>query len=404
MTIPTTTSATASTTTATTATAPATPAATSAARRATRWVTRRVIRRATKLDKIRWLIVYTTDSLLLLSAIAYYDLFIRWQIGVPWPVIAAGVVLLVAFHVMGTRPFRTAIRGGERPTAILAMTGGIVVLLSIFPLMWLYPTWLGLLAPFVRRRTIIVLSVVSLLPVNLLVTLVEGFAPELFLMQVLLTAINVGGVLANLWLWRVARDAYDGQEALARLAVSEERLRFARDLNDLLGQSLSDVAARTAMAEWTLRGDQEAASAEMFEVRDLARRSLREVRAAVQNYRAVDLDEVLASVRAVLEAADVRCTVRAETGSLSPETGTLLATVVREGATNVLKHSKAERCTITIEDGVLEMSNDGVSGPVGEHAPNGLAGLAQRLRAAGGTLDAGPTREGGYLLRAAVPA
>jgi two-component system, NarL family, sensor histidine kinase DesK len=191
---------------------------------------------------------------------------------------------------------------------------------------------------------------------------------------------------------------------VAMLAVSEERLRFARDLHDLLGQSLADVAAGTEHAERTLRTDREAAAAEMFEVRDLARRSLREVRTVVQNYRAVDLDEVLASVRAVLEAADVRCTVRTDTGSLSPETRTLLATVVREGATNVLKHSKAESCTITIEDGVLEMSNDGVSGPVSEHAPNGLAGLAQRVRAVDGTLEARPDEAGRYLLRAAVPA
>jgi two-component system sensor histidine kinase DesK len=211
-------------------------------------------------------------------------------------------------------------------------------------------------------------------------------------------------VWANLRLWRLAKEAHEGEEAMARLAVSEERLRFARDLNDLLGQSLTDVAARTVHAEGTLRTDPEAAAAEMFEVREVARRSLREVRAVVQNYRAVDLDEVLASVRAVLEAADVRCTVRADTAALPPETRTLLATVVREGATNVLKHSRAERCTITLHDGVLEMANDGVSGPVGEPAPNGLAGLADRVRAAGGTLEAAPTGEGRYLLRAAVPA
>ncbi|WP_160150227.1 sensor histidine kinase [Nonomuraea solani] len=362
------------------------------------------IRRATKLDKIRWLIVCTTDMILLLSVLGYYDLYVRSQYGVPWPLLVAGAVLLLIFHVLGTRPFRVAMRGGARPTAIIVVTGVIAMLLTVFPLMWVWPTWLAYLAPFVRRWTLIVLSLASLVPVHLYVTLVQGFVPGLFLMQVLFTGLCAGGVLANLWLWHVAKEAYEGQEALARLAVSEERLLFARDLNDLLGQSLADVAARTAVAEWTLRTDREAAAAEMFEVRDLARRSLREVRAVVQNYRAVDLDEVLASVRSVLEAADVRCTVRAETGSLAPETRTLLATVVREGATNVLKHSKAERCTITIEDGVLEMSNDGVSGPVGEHAPNGLAGLAQRVRAMGGTLEAQPTGEGRYLLRAAVPA
>jgi two-component system sensor histidine kinase DesK len=263
------------------------------------------------------------------------------------------------------------------------------------------------MAPFVRRRTIVVLSAGSLLVSALFVVLGAGLSWAVLLVplqQGVLTAVIVGGVLANLWLWRVAKEAHEGQEARARLAVSEERLRFARDLNDLLGQSLAGISARTAGAEQSLRADPGAAERAMFEVRDLARQSLREVRAVVQNYRALDLDEVLASVRAVLEAADVRCTVRAETSSLTPETRTLLATVVREGATNVLKHSKAERCAITIENGVLEMSNDGVNGPVGEPAPGGLAGLAQRVGAAGGTLRAQPTSEGGYLLRAAVPA
>ncbi|MBE1585875.1 sensor histidine kinase [Nonomuraea angiospora] len=364
-----------------------------------------MIRRATKLDKIRWVIVYSIDLVNLLTLFGYYDLYVRWQdFGVPWPVVLTGVVLLLIFNVLATRPHRVAMRGGRRPTAILSVTGVITLVMAVNGLMWAIPTWLGMLGPFVRRRTVVILSVLSVVLFNLYVGLLGAPIWGTLLVQSVFTGMGVGGVLTNLWLWRVAKEAYEGQEAQARLAVSEERLRFARDLNALLGQSLTDIAARTEGASRTLPADPAAAAEEMFAVRDLARRSLREVRSVVQGYRAVDLDELLASVRAVLEAADVRCTVRAETGSLSPETRTLLATVVREGATNVLKHSTAERCTITIEDGVLEMSNDGVSGPAGAHAPNGLAGLAQRVRAAGGTLEAAPTHEGGYLLRAAVPA
>ncbi|WP_327590473.1 histidine kinase [Nonomuraea sp. NBC_00507] len=363
------------------------------------------VRRASKLDKVRWLCIGSTNVILLLPLFGYAELFIRWQAGIlPWPLGVGAVLLLLVFNVLSTRPFTIAVRGGKRPTAILAVTGAIVVLLSVFPLIWIIPAWLALMAAFVRKRTVIALSVASIVVINVYIALVEGPVLPLLLMQTVFTVICVGAVWANLRLWQLAKEAHEGQEALSRLAVSEERLRFARDLNDLLGQSLTDVAARAAHAEQTLRSDPGAAAAEMFEVRDLARQSLREVRTVVQNYRAVDLDEVLASVRAVLEAADVRCTVRAETDSLTPEARTLLATVVREGATNVLKHSRAERCTITIEDGVLEMTNDGVNGPVGEHAPNGLAGLADRVRAAGGTLKAEPAPEGRYLLRAGVPA
>ncbi|MFI7633398.1 sensor histidine kinase [Nonomuraea sp. NPDC049400] len=360
--------------------------------------------RATKLDKLRWLIVYSTDAILLVSLIGYYDWYVRWEAGVPLPAVVTGAVLLLVFNVLATRPFRVAMRGGSRPMAILAVTGAISLVLAGFGLVWAMPAWLATLAPFVRRRTAVVLSVLSVVAFNLYVGLLGASVLPLIVTQGLLTAISVGGVLANLWLWEVAKEAYEGQEARSRLAVSEERLRFARDLNALLGQSLTDIAARTENASRTLPADAGAAAEEMFAVRDLARQSLREVRSVVQSYRAVDLDEMLASVRAVLEAADVRCTVHAETGTLAPEARTLLAAVVREGATNVLKHSKAERCTITIEDGVLEMSNDGLSGPAGEHMPNGLAGLAQRVRAAGGILEASPTHEGRYLLRAAVPA
>ncbi|MGN9841828.1 sensor histidine kinase [Nonomuraea sp. H19] len=365
------------------------------------------LRGATKLDKVRWLIVYSTDIILLFALMGYVELYARWEQGMPWPAAVGGAVLLLVFNVLSTRPFRIAVRGGKRPTAILAVSGAIIAVLSVFPLVWPIPTWLGLMTAFVRMRTAIALSVTSVAVITLYLGLVAGLDPVILLlplMQAFFTVVSVGAVWANLRLWQLAKEAHEGEEALARLAVSEERLRFARDLNDLLGQSLTDVATRTAHAEQALRADPAAAAAEMFAVRELSRRSLREVRTTVQNYRAIDLDEVLASVRAVLEAADVRCTVRADTASLTPETRTLLATVVREGATNVLKHSRAERCTITIENGVLEMSNDGVSGPVGEHAPNGLAGLADRLRAAGGTLRAEPTREGRYVLRAAVPA
>lgn len=362
------------------------------------------LRLASRLDKVRWLMLCSCDIANLLALLGLLELTVRWQQGFPGALAIAAAVLLLILIGLATRPFRIAVRGGRRPTVILAVSGVITLLLSVLLLIWAIPVWLGMLAPYVRRRTTLVLSIGSIVVVNAYITLATGFLIEVFLLQSVLTVLVTGGMLANLWLWRVAKDAHEGQEARARLAVSEERLRFARDLNDLLGQSLADISAGAGAAARTLRDDPSAAAGEMFEVRDLARRTLREVRFTVQSYRALDLDEVLASVRAVLEAADVRCTVRADTASLTAETRTLLATVVREGATNVLKHSKAGHCTITIEDGVLEMSNDGVDGPVNDHAPDGLGGLSQRVSAAGGTLSTARTGDGAYLLRAAVPA
>ncbi|MFI7447853.1 sensor histidine kinase [Nonomuraea sp. NPDC049714] len=360
--------------------------------------------KATKLDKVRWLLLYTSDLALLLGLFGVLDVYYRWLMGLPAPVAVIAVAFVLSVIVLASRSIRIAVRGGPRPTGMLAVAGTMVLLLAVFPILFVMPVWLAMATPFIRRRTLLLLALASVAFVTAYETLVNGFNLPVLLLQVVFTLIVVGGVLANLWLWRIAREAHEGEEAKALLAVSEERLRFARDLNDLLGQSLTDIAARTAGAEQALRADPEAAAREMFEVRDLARQTLREVRQTVQSYRALDLGEVLASVRAVLEAADVRCTVDAEAGELPAETRTLLATVVREGATNVLKHSKAEHCTITIKEGILEMSNDGVSGPAGEHAPNGLGGLAQRVITAGGALSAAPTPEGAYVLRVEVPA
>ncbi|GAA3179428.1 sensor histidine kinase [Nonomuraea roseoviolacea] len=364
------------------------------------------LRRPTRLDKVRWLIVYSTDLISLVALTGLLELYVRWERGQmgALPAIAVGLLLVVLF-VLAARSLRLAVRGGDRPTALLWVSGVVALVLSAFLVIWAPVLWLGMLLPYARRRVVVAAAVASVVAFNAYLALLE--AEVLWAVVALQTGITVfvlGCVGANLWLWRLAKEAHEGQEARALLAVSEERLRFARDLNDLLGQSLSGISAGAARAEELLASDPEAAARRMYEVRDAARQALREVRATVQSYRRLDLDEVLASVRAVLEAAGVRCAVDADTAALGPETRTLLATVVREGATNVLKHSKAERCTITIKDGVLEMSNDGVSGPVGEHAPDGLGGLSRRVSAAGGTLQAAPTREGAYVLRAAVPA
>ncbi|MDF2710855.1 MAG: sensor histidine kinase [Nonomuraea muscovyensis] len=365
----------------------------------------RFARKATKLDKVRWLIVYSTDIVHGVALFGWFDLYLMWdRHGLPAASAVIAAVLLAALVVLAGRGFRVAVRGGSRPTILLGVAGVIALLLAAMPIVYAVALWPGMLAPFVRRRSVVLTSVATVVGLNAFVTLVAALSWPLVVIQSALTGVVVAAVLANLGLWRVAREAHEGQEAKALLAVSEERLRFARDLNDLLGESLAGISARTAHAQERLRDDPAAAAAEMFEVRDLTRQALREVRTTVQSYRALDLDEVLSSVRAVLEAAGVRCAVDADTAPLAPETRTLLATVVREGATNVLKHSKAEHCRITIKDGVLEMSNDGVTGPPGDPNPNGLGGLSQRVGAAGGSLSAAPTPEGTFLLRAAVPA
>ncbi|MFD0471898.1 sensor histidine kinase [Nonomuraea thailandensis] len=223
------------------------------------------------------------------------------------------------------------------------------------------------------------------------------------LVEVVNSTLTIGAMVLWRWLWWVIRDANKSREARARLAVAEERLRFARDLHDLLGHSLSVITLKSELAAKLATKDAGRAAAEMAEVRALAGESLFEVQQAVHGYQALDLEEELAGVRAALEAAGVRCAIEASTGGLSPSAKMLLAWAVREGGTNILKHSAATRCEIRIDEGVLEMLNDGVT-ELPAAPGSGLRGLSERLVTVGGSFSAEPAPDGRFLLRAVVPA
>jgi len=218
------------------------------------------------------------------------------------------------------------------------------------------------------------------------------------------------------WLWDITNDAIRGQAARARLAVTEERLRFSRDMHDLLGHSLSALAVKAELGSRLAVRSPDLAKAEMAQVQDLARTALQQVRGAVNGYREVDLEEEVASVRGVLEADGTRTTVTGLDGLDVPApTAALAAWVVREGGTNVLRHGDATRCAMVFtplpgRSGaagtlVVEVSNDGVrdGGDSGASSGNGLAGLSERVTMGGGALSAAPTPDGGFLLRAVLP-
>jgi two-component system, NarL family, sensor histidine kinase DesK len=202
---------------------------------------------------------------------------------------------------------------------------------------------------------------------------------------------------------------------LARMAVAEERLRISRDLHDLLGHSLSVIALKSELAGRTLESDPPRAAREIAELEAVARRSLAEVRQAVTSYRQPSLAAELAAARRMLASAGVDCRVDAP-GSydLPPEVDALLAWTVREGSTNIVRHSGARdaRITVTVTgaSASAELTDDGAGPPAGHGTATadggtgtGLAGLAERAGRLGGTLLAGAGRNGGFRVRVTVP-
>ena len=224
------------------------------------------------------------------------------------------------------------------------------------------------------------------------------------------TALFLGAaatVAVSLWIVDVVRRLARAEQDRARLAVAEERLRFARDLHDVVGRDLSAIAVTSDLvAELARRGRPEAVQ-RAEEVRRIAQDSLREVRAVVRGYRGVDLATELDGSAALLTSAGVHCTVDARIDDVSPTARTAVAWVVREGVTNVVRHSAATWCRVQVAavQGRVEVlvENDR---PADEPSPgtgSGLAGLAERLRPLAGTVTAG--REGDrFVLRADLPA
>lgn len=205
------------------------------------------------------------------------------------------------------------------------------------------------------------------------------------------------------------RELQAAREEIARLAVSEERLRFARDLHDLLGHSLSLITLKSELAGRLLPESPDRAAAEVHDVEEVARTALREVREAVVGYRKTTLAEELAGAREMLEAADVECRVDGPTTDLPPATDAVLAWTVREGVTNIIRHSRAGRCEIVISnhdgEAVAEITDEGANHLDGkiESGGSGLSGLSERVLALGGDFHAGTRDQGGFRLRVGIP-
>jgi two-component system sensor histidine kinase DesK len=194
---------------------------------------------------------------------------------------------------------------------------------------------------------------------------------------------------------------------LAELAVAEERLRFARDLHDLLGQSLSLIALKAQLAGRLLPDKPEEAARHIADLQAVSREALGEVREAVGGYRSPTLAGELAGARMALEAAGIEARLETPEVSLPPDVEAVLAWTVREGATNVIRHSGARHATIRIEPGLAaanaEISDDGPGAGGADGDGHGLVGLSERVEGLGGRLDAGPRPEGGFSLRVSVP-
>jgi two-component system sensor histidine kinase DesK len=203
------------------------------------------------------------------------------------------------------------------------------------------------------------------------------------------------------------RELVEARMELARLAAENERSRIARDLHDLLGHSLTTITVKAGLARRLGAADVEGALREIGEVEELSRRALGEVRMAVANYRDVTLAGELANGRELLRSAGIAADLPRAVDVVDPHHQELFGWVVREGLTNVVRHSRARACAVRLTRSSVEIADDGTGGSSANGATaggSGLSGLRERVEAASGTVDAGPASPHGWRLHVSVPA
>ncbi|NEK60305.1 sensor histidine kinase [Geodermatophilus sabuli] len=313
------------------------------------------------------------------------------------------VVFTVAYLVAFARAFARGCAPAYRELALVAVLGvGLAVSLGT--------AWAGLMI-YVSAAIAVTLPERWVWPAVLAATAVctgvvaaDDLLGDVFILPVMcvLTAFALRGTR---YLVSVNAELLEARDELARSAVAEERLRFARDLHDLLGHSLSLIALKSELAGRLAERDPARARAEMTDVETAARRALAEVREAVSGYRQVGCALALAEARAALSAAGMTLRAPSPVPELPDPVDAVLGWVVREAATNALRHSGARTVTVELRltDGQTELTvTDDGRGPGG--APGaGLAGLEERLAGVGGRLATGSGPGGGFRLTARVP-
>ncbi|MFI9407127.1 sensor histidine kinase [Nocardia sp. NPDC052316] len=196
----------------------------------------------------------------------------------------------------------------------------------------------------------------------------------------------LGTTLLTVWGLRVVEELDRAKGVEAELQVAEERLRFARDLHDIVGRGFSAIAVKSELAAVLSRsGKADRAAAEMDEVKTLAVESMGQMRELVRGYRGIDLMTEVAGARSLLSAVGCRLVVQGDPANVPARFHEVAAWVVREGTTNIVEHSAATSAVLTLGAAGMSLRNDCPHGPAGERS--GLRGLAERLAPLGASLD-----------------
>ena len=323
--------------------------------------------------------------------------------------LVAGLLALVGFAIgytwlMWPHPVSQEARARSSFSFLLLGIGTLALLFSLlYGLAWLWlfigvSAMAGLLLPM--RPAFAVIVLLTLFPLVLTLTMHGGVTGVdwWWLIAFVLLVRGIGlDMIGVARMGNAFRELHTARRELARLAVIEERERLSRDLHDLLGQTLSVITLKSELARGLIQEEPERCAQELAEIERVSRQTLREVRKTVAGYRQPTLANELDGARQLLEAAGVEYVIEQTIGDLPSTLDAILAWTIREGVTNVIRHSRARQCLIQLirKQGMAEamILNDGEQPEDQQDQQtsqgNGLFGLRVRVAALGGTMEAG---------------
>jgi len=330
---------------------------------------------------------------------------------------AIAVLAAVAIGALQLRHSFAAARGGRPrrwPWTLLALTVLVYLPMVWFGMGWApmqyfviasavmllrgWPAGIAAAAPLVATAV----EIAGKGPINGESAAQEAFAVVYWIVGLVTGAVALYGAAR---LARVLDELEATRTELAELAIGRERLRISRDLHDLLGHSLSAISLKGDLARRLLPGNVPAARAEIEGLTEVARDALRDVRAITRAEHALSLRTETDGAAALLGAAGIDARIDVDLEDLARPTEEVLAWAVREGITNVLRHSQATTCSVTAarRDAMvrLEIVNDGARPPAG--GGDGLAGLAARAAALSGSAAGERTHGGRFRLLVEIP-
>lgn len=316
-------------------------------------------------------------------------------------------------------------------TALMVLIAVVYVLLP--PLVWGRPWWIVAVAfvafmgltclsvPFIAENVIWlwiyvpVMATMSWQPRSfVLATLAVVIVAQLLVMGFTATFLEfwyASALTASVGIMMFAfaqqiqavRRLRDAQSEIARLAVVDERERFARDMHDVLGHSLTVVTVKSELARKLVTRDPERAESELADIERLSRAALADLRASVAGYRAMTLETELSAAHAALVAANVVPHLPTSSDVVLPDLRETFAWVLREAVTNVVRHAAAKNCWVALERRAIIIGDDGrgmptAAGAVHENDGHGLVGIRERAAKAGAVVGIESGEDGGTIV------